>query len=176
MTEEERESVLVGGIAWETGYAGFSRGKLTDNERDSPGLGYTIAYHGGHKGEATVFIYTKGQRDIPDGPISETVMGEFNQATHEIIQFGQLGDKRLELVSRYGTGSPDRGKEFLCAEFILTDGLGSRRTFLYVTGCAKNFVKIRITLHTNDAADPTARNFVDIVASRLWRRGAIGVS
>jgi hypothetical protein len=105
--------------------------------------------------------------------MSEPVMAEFNRATHELIWLGQKSDKKTELVSRYGTGSPDRGKEFLCAEFILTDGLGSRRTFLYLTGCAKNFVKIRVTLRTNDAADPTAREFVDVVASRLWRRGAI---
>ncbi len=172
MASGKGESILVGSIAWETEYAGFSRGKLTDNEQANPGLGQTIAYHGGGKGEATVFVYTMGRHDIPDGPMSEPVMAEFNRATHELIWLGQKNDKKTELVSRYGTGSPDRGMEFLCAEFILTDGLGSRRTFLYLTGCAKNFVKIRVTLRTNDAADPTAREFVDVVASRLWRRGA----
>jgi len=112
----------------------------------------------------------QGQCDIPDGPISETVMAEFNQATREILSFGQSAGRTIELVSRYGTGSPERGKELLCAEFILSDDSGSRRTFVYLTGAAGNFVKIRVTLRTNDATDPTARNFADAVASRLSRK------
>jgi hypothetical protein len=113
-------------------------------------------------------VYSRRRRDIPDGPISETVKAEFNQATSEVFLFGQLTGGRFPLVSRYWTMSAKHGKEFLCAEFILSDDFGSRRTFLYVTGAAGNFVKIRVTLRTNDATDPTARNFVDAVAARLW--------
>jgi hypothetical protein len=134
-------------------------------------LGYTVAYHGGDKGEATVFVYTKGKQGIPDGPTSEVVMAEFNEATRGITSLGQAGSRRTRLLSRYGTGSPYRGKEFLCAEFILTEGARSRRTFLYLTGYSNRFLKIRITLRTNDATDPTARNFADAVASALWETG-----
>jgi hypothetical protein len=83
---------------------------------------------------------------------------------------GRLPGKKIALVDRYGTGSPERGREFLCYEFVLSDELGSRRTFLYVTGAASRFVKIRVTLRTNDAKDPAARNFADAVAGRLWRK------
>ena len=169
--DENSECILVGGIELHTAYTGFGRGKLTDNERDNPGLGYTIAYHGGDKGEATVFVYTNGEHDIPDGPISAMVIAEFNRTTREIISFRQTGGTRMELVSRYGTGSPDRGEEFLCAEFILTDAQGARRTFVYVTGYAKHFLKIRVTLRTNEATDRTARTFADAVARRLWWKG-----
>ena len=175
MSEQSSESITVEGIAWETAYAGFSRGKLTDHERDNPGFGYAIAYHGGGKGEATVYVYNKRQHDIPDGPNSEMARAEFSQATQEVFLSAQMSGGKMELVSQCGTGSPDRGMEFLCAEFIKTDGLGSRLTFLYLTGYAKNFVKIRVTLRTNDAADPSARDFVDAVASRLWRRATSGV-
>ena len=48
--------------------AGFSRGKVTDNEMAHPGYGVTVAYHGGERGEATVYVYNKGQQDIADGP------------------------------------------------------------------------------------------------------------
>lgn len=34
------------------------------------------------------------------------------------------------------------------------------------------FVKIRVTLRTNDARDPAARNFADAVAKGFWREGA----
>ncbi len=169
--DENGDSILVAGIAMETAYAGFTRGKLTDNELENPGLGYTIAYHGGDQGEATVFVYSLGQHDIPNGPMSEVIVRQLNQATRELIWHSQTVGRTAELVSRYGTRSPDRGAEFLCAEFILTDASGARRTFIYVTGCAKNFVKIRVTLRTNDETDSTARNFADAVAHRLWRRG-----
>jgi len=46
----------------------------------------------------------------------------------------------------------------------------SRRTFLYVTGAANRFVKVRVTLHTNDVRHPAARDFVDAIGSQLWRR------
>jgi hypothetical protein len=97
-------------------------------------------------------------------------MAEFNQATHDVLSVGRPAAGSVELASRYGTGAPERGKEFLCAEFMLRDDLGSRRTFLYVTGAAHKFLKIRVTLRTNDAADPTARNFADAVASSLWKK------
>jgi hypothetical protein len=170
MTDHARtESVAVGGITLEPAYAGFSRGKITDNEGGNPGYGYTVAYQGS-MGEATVYVYSKNEREIPDGPTSQVVMEEFNQATREVLLLGQMTGAKIELVDRYGTGSPERGEEFLCAEFVLSDELGPRRTFLCVTGAANRFVKIRTTLRSNDASDPAARNFVDAVASRLWSK------
>ena len=171
MMDKSGDSILVAGIAMETAYAGFTRGKLTDNELENPGLGYTIDYHGSDQGEATVYIYSLCQRDIPNGPNSEVIVDQLNQASRDLIGYNQTVGRRAELVSRYGTGSPDRGAEFLCAEFILTDDFRAWRTFVYVTGCAKNFVKIRVTLRTNDGTDPTARNFADAFARQLWGRG-----
>jgi hypothetical protein len=167
------QGLYVAGILLDAAYLGFTRGKIIDNELAQPGYGYTIAYHGGPQGEATIYIYDKGYDDIPDGPVSEVVLTEFDQATQEALSLQPAG-RSLELVDRYGTGSPERGREFLCAVFVVRDGLEPRRSYLYLTGANGNFVKIRITLHTNDAADPTARIFADSVATRLWRRsGAI---
>jgi len=171
MTDHARgERISVGGVALDSAYAGFARGKVTENEKTHPGYGYTVAYHS-DMGEATVYVYSKSQSEIPDGPTSPVVMEEFNQATQEILSLRQLTGEEIDLVDRYGTGSPERGREFLCAEFVLSAESGSRRTFLYVTGAANLFVKIRATLHTDDERDPTARNFADAVASQLWRKG-----
>jgi hypothetical protein len=160
----------VGGIALDNTYAGFTLGKITNNEREYPGYGFTVAYNGGHQGEATLYVYNKGQANIGDGPLSSAVLSEFNQATREVLSLGGRADRKIELVARYGTGSPERGKEFLCAEFILSDGFGSRRTFVYITGVGENFLKIRVTLRTNDEANPMARNFADAVAAGLGRK------
>jgi hypothetical protein len=148
--------------------AGFEVGSVIDNELGNPGLGHTIAYHGGALGESAVYVYDRGLIDIPENPMSEIVRHEFAIAIQDVLS-AQTPDKRVTLIERYGTGSPDRGLEFLCAEFILTDEAGERRTLLYVTGAQSRFVKVRITLRTNDATDPTARNFVDALAATLRR-------
>jgi hypothetical protein len=163
-------SILVGGIALDNAYAGFTLGKVTNNESEYPGYGFNVAYNGGQQGEATVYVYNKGQGNIGYGPLSSAVLSEFNQATREVLSLKESADRKIELVSRYGTGSPERGKEFLCAEFILSDGFGSRRTFVYITGVGGNFLKIRVTLRTNDEANPMARDFADAVAAGLrWK-------
>jgi hypothetical protein len=156
---------------FEAEYAGFFRGKITDNETSNPGLGHAIAYHRPGRGAATIYAYNLGRRGIPDGPTSEVVLDEFSRATREVLSFGGLATVgTVELTDRYGTGSPERGREFLCAEFILTDHAGPRRSFLYLTGALGRFVKIRVTLRTNDATDPAARHFADAVARQLWSK------
>jgi hypothetical protein len=82
---------------------------------------------------------------------------------------GYVPSTTVKLVDRYGTGTPERGQEFLCAEFILTEVRDLRRSFLYLTGAGEKFLKIRVTLMTNDATSPEARNFADAVASGLWK-------
>jgi hypothetical protein len=164
------EDLVVEGIRLGTHYAGFVRRKVTDNEGEHPGLGVAVTYHGDDRGESTIFIYDNGLSEIPDGPTSQLVRQEFDRATGDVLTLGeQLPNTRVDIVDRYGTGSPDRGPEFLCAEFILSDPRGPRRTFLYLTGAHGHFVKIRITLRTNDAADPTARDFADAIANQLFR-------
>jgi hypothetical protein len=170
MTDRAKgESISVGGVALEPAYAGFMCRKVTENEKTNPGLGYTVAYER-DLGGATICIYSKNHREIPDGPSSQVAMEEFEQATQEILLVGRLPGKKVELVDRYGTGSPEWGREFLCAEFVLSDEVGSRRTFLYLTGAANQFVKITATLRTDEASNPAAREFADAVASGLWRK------
>jgi hypothetical protein len=66
-------------------------------------------------------------------------------------------------ISRFTTGV-----EFLSAECIIIDDQGPRRTYLYLTGARGHFVKIRVTLTTNDEFDATSRNFVDSVVTHFF--------
>jgi hypothetical protein len=79
MPIESAEDPVVGGIRLGMHYSGFVRGKVTDNESKNPGLGVTVAYHGGDQGESTIFIYDKGLSQIPNGPTSQLVRQEFEQ-------------------------------------------------------------------------------------------------
>ena len=167
---QSAEDPVIGGIRLGMRYSGFVRGKVTDNESKNPGLGVTVAYHGGDQGESTIFIYDRGLSEIPNGATSELLRREFERAKQDVLARGeQIPGGRINIVDQYGTGTRGREPEFLCAEFILSDPNGSRRTFLYLTGANGRFVKIRVMLRTNDAADPTARHFADAVASQLFR-------
>jgi hypothetical protein len=160
------EDIFIAGVKLSMQYAEFTRGTVIDNERENPGLGSTVPYHWADHGESTIYIYNKGLREIPDGPMSHEVRQEFHRATEDVLD---MPGGQAELISQYGTGTPERA-EFLCAESILTDLNGSRRTFLYVTGASNNFVKIRVALKANNAGDLIARKFADAVASELWSR------
>jgi hypothetical protein len=164
------EDIFVGAVKLAKQYTTFTRGNVTNNERENPGFGFTVAYNGGNTGESTIYIYNKGFSEIADGPGSNLVRQEFDQATRDVLAVADhMPGRRVALISRYGTVTPERGQAFLCAEFVLTDVSGSRRTFLYLTGASGNFVKIRVTLRTNDPTDPSARDFADALASQLWR-------
>lgn len=156
----------VNGIELLRIYAGFEQGAITNNETNHTGLGYSVAYHGREKGEATIYIYGKTLTDIPDGPASPPTREEYEQAIAEVAS---IAGRAIELIGTYVTGSPERGMEFLCAEFRLSDTKGTRRTFLYLTAAGGRFVKLRVTLRTDDETDATARNFADAVAIGLWR-------
>jgi hypothetical protein len=85
-------SILVGGIALDTAYAGFTLGKVANNEKEHPGYGYAVTYNGGHQGEATVYVYNKGQQNIADGPLSSAVFAEFNQATRAVLSLRECAE------------------------------------------------------------------------------------
>lgn len=120
------ESISVGGIALDPAYAGFIRGKVIDNEKGNPGDGYTVAYHG-REGDATIYVYSKSQREIPNGPTSKVVVEEFNQATQETNALGQMTGSKIELVGRYGTGKRvPRSRPIAQNEFSTLSGAGWR--------------------------------------------------
>ena len=172
----DRGDIILSGVALANEYAGFHRGQILDFEKDVEGLGFSVAYHGGSRGESTIYIYDKRLSDIPNGPMHQTVLAEFNRTTDEVLALplGKLPPiRQVELVARYGTGAPERGQEFLCAEFIVTKPEGAVRSFLYLTGALGRFIKIRVTLNTNDEADPAARNFADAAARRLWEKPSL---
>jgi hypothetical protein len=128
--------ITVRGIKFPERIATFERvGQVTNNEIGAKGLGFTIAYGRTSLGKATIFVYDKGIPDIPDGPDGLLVLREFNLATEDVFNSPRLlSDRSFELVGRYGTGAPERGREFLCAEFLEHTQKGTARSFLYLTG------------------------------------------
>ena len=120
--------------------------KEIDNEKDSPGAGYTIIYHANNIGEATIYTYDKGLSWLPNDPLDPMIMSEFDQSIREIFKLVSNRNQNIEFVEKYVTGTPERGKEFLCAKFILDEDNKKRSTFLYLSGFNGNFIKIIVYL------------------------------
>jgi hypothetical protein len=149
---------------------GFERGATTNNEPTSSGMGCTIRYYSASSGKATVFVYNKCIMLIPNGPMDPLIRREFDQASRDILRSSQYSHRTFELIEQYATGSPGDGPEFLCSEFLERSSSSTVRTFLYVTGARGSFVKLRVTLTTDDPRDSTARDFADSIATILRSR------
>jgi hypothetical protein len=166
----EQDDVKLFGILFPEMIGPFVRGEVTDYESTSSGLGYSIAYDS-PLGAATVYIYDKNLFDIPEGPTGDLIRDEFDNGTNEVLEAVVTSPSaNIQLIERYGTGEPDTGPEFLCAEFEISDEDRGRRTFLFLTGHKDKFIKLRISLNSNDDSEPTARNFADTFAGLLWSK------
>lgn len=164
----QENDFTIQGIVLQKRYGPFTLENIIDNEKQSPGMGYTIAFAAPKIGKATIFIYNKRINSIPNGPESESVISEFHNAARNIFHITTTLERNtIALIDQYITGTPERGPEFLCATF----GIGHNEkilSYLFITGAKNNFVKLRVTLNTDDIKVPTARYFAKDVALYLW--------
>jgi len=122
-------------------------------------MGHTILYDGREYGQSTVYIYDKLIKNIPNGASSEIIIDEFNNATKDVIMRCQiLQDCTIESLDRFALGPEDK-PNVACAVFTIATQSARRLSFLFLSGCAHKFVKIRATLNTSDSADLTAYDF-----------------
>jgi hypothetical protein len=162
--------LVVRGFLLSPAFAGFVRGEAIDNEAVTPGLGVTVKYHGGPRGEATVFVYDNGRSAIPDGPFSAAVREEYENSIRDVFAWAQsTGNLRAELLGQYVVEASNGAAAFLCAEFMFIRAGQPRRSFVYLTAINGFLLKVRVTVGTADSLDASAYEFVQAVASRNWR-------
>lgn len=147
----------------------FVLGDIVNNEVTQKGSGFTIPYNAPAV-SATVYVYDKGIGPIPDRTTSEIVLVEFKHAIQELVYFiAEYQKNEIKLIDKYGTGSPQTGPEFFCAEFAVKANNLVHRTDLYLTGSRGHFVKIRLS-HPPEATDfSSSRQFADEVARLLFQ-------
>jgi hypothetical protein len=163
----KNESFSLFGIMFPEKIGPFFLGETTNYETTTPGLGYSVVYTA-HFGEVNAYIYDKGIEDIPDGPNGDIILEQFKQEASGIINRPKTEDCSIEFIEQFGTGSPERGAEFLCAVFGVSDNNGNRYSYLYLTGYEGKLVKLRCTIFAKDPKGYTSRNFADDFASILW--------
>jgi len=131
------------GIVLPAKIAGFQRGSVTDNEATSPGLGLTISYAApGIK--ATVFVYDRGIREMPEGADNAVVHAQARQSFQDIGS--AYSDVKVLEALAPGAASC---AHFLRAKVSFIDARNGEpelmHSFLYFGSRKGNFVKVRLT-------------------------------
>jgi hypothetical protein len=134
---------------------GLSRSKVTTY--DLPELGYSVGYT--TKGfTATVYVYNRGLKKIPDGPKSDEAKNEMKRLVEELDLVKQKGVyKSVKELGKEETVSLGKGKGASSAlrrrfEIERKDGLVLSEA--YVTGFKDHFFKIRISHNPDDKEAP----------------------
>ena len=149
----------------------FTRDTAIDNEATNPGLGVTVPYSApGLK--ATVYVYDLGIPTIPEGPTSDITLRLFSRSVEDVHALATHGVyESVHLQEKYGTGSPARGQEFLCAQFEIKQGGRRLDSYVFLTAHSSKFIKIRITVPPDSENNRRARAFADDIAVSLWPLG-----
>jgi hypothetical protein len=117
----------------------------TDNESDSPGLGWSVAYES-FAIQGTVYVYDRGERQETDDVESERVVAEFRSAVADAFSMNPAAELKHQAIFKDSAG---RGR---CLLAIL-DLPGDSMSAVLLTTSNGCFVKARITF------DATEREF-----------------
>jgi hypothetical protein len=117
----------------------------TDNEPDSPGLGWSVAYES-FAIQGTVYVYDRGERQDTDDVESARVVAEFRSAVADAFRVNPAAELKHQAICKDSAG---RGR---CLLAIL-DLPGDSMSAVLMTTSNGCFVKARVTF------DATEREF-----------------
>ena len=92
-----------------------------------------------------IYVYDGGHKDIPDGAESAALCGEFTGLEHMLLQYPDYRNSKLDIEQMALLAPPST--DLLVREAALEFEFKGRpaRSYLWMTGGAGNFVKLRFT-------------------------------
>src|SRR4030067_1744171 len=132
--------------------ANWERVKITDNEKEHPGMGITIGYNCS-AGMATIYIYNYNLSNIGTG-VSVEVKQHFQKVISDIYEAEKIGIYRNVKKGSDGIVSLSTGKKgpyFLKTVISYVSNGEENLSYVYLTGYKNQFIKIRITYKKNIA-------------------------
>ncbi|MCP4702327.1 MAG: hypothetical protein GY862_36525 [Gammaproteobacteria bacterium] len=119
--------------------------KVTDYEKDYPGLGVGISYRG-HGVKADVYLYNDGLKEVPGNIESLVMIRHFEQVIGSIYAAEEKGPYRS--IRKRSGGTVSLGKHLaLFVSFTYIEDDIERISHIYLMGYENHFVKIRFTYH-----------------------------
>lgn len=141
---------------------------VRDFESKKAGLGYGFPY--GKKGAASeIFIYDIGVKNIPSGPKNDIITSHMEKAKQEIYAAQKTGAySGVQLKSTFDVSNAAGKPVFTCAAFSYTrKDIGAADSYLCLTGAAKKFVKVRMTMVQSADSKAAAERFISELAGVL---------
>lgn len=153
--------------------AGLDKVRVTDYEKDYPGLGLSVGYNAPGR-TLTIYLYNMGMNSVPDDVTSPVLRQQFEQAANDIARVAEMGEyqnlRRLnedEIVSI----SSNTGRKALSASFsFFQKNAGKDRlSKLYLMGYKNHFLKIPYTYDKDmqSEGEETFRKFLNELAKML---------
>jgi hypothetical protein len=131
----------------------LEKGQVTDFEKDHPGLGVSVGYHGPGI-TVTLYIYTMGLEAVPEDLKSSTIRNHFNQVCADVMRAGERGlYANVSKISedQVTWGDPSKTKS-LHAWFTYLQNGRDRLSHLYLMGFKNHFFKVRFTYDKSEGA------------------------
>ncbi|MBA4419133.1 MAG: hypothetical protein C0392_14685 [Syntrophus sp. (in: bacteria)] len=142
--------------------------KVTDFEKEYPGLGVGISYRADtFKGD--VYIYNLSMGQVPAGIAAPVITGQFEQAMGDVYTLEKRGSYK-DLVVQIKQETVQVGNfPFLHSMMTYTQDDIKRVSHLYLTGYKGQFLKVRITYFSTDAAkgEKTLAAFINMIGNNL---------
>lgn len=144
-----------------------------DYERQAPGYGYSCSYFipDAYSRTMTMYIYDRGQDDIPAGIENDIARTEFKRSTFEAFSNPALYDDVV--MTEDGVCGYDVCPKFLFAAATFTDldRFEPRASIVAITTWRGKFIKVRITRSPSGDAVKNMTQVIDEWSEYLWAIG-----
>jgi hypothetical protein len=142
--------------------------KVTDYEKEYPGLGVGVSYRA-DTFKADVYMYDARLGPIPAGITEPIITKQFEQAMGDVYTLEKRGSYK-DLVVQIQKETAQVGRfPFLHSMMMYTQDNIKRVSHLYLTGYKGQFIKVRITYFSSDAVkgEKTLAAFLNIIGNNL---------
>ncbi len=153
------------GFVFPDHFAEMDKGKVTDYEKDHPGLGVSASYDAPGI-TLTIYLYDMGMKSISSDLNSAVFTEHFEQVVGEVIQAENRGVyssvMRLSEAEVF-LSSTQTGPRALAASFSYVQNGRERLSKLYLTGYKDHFLKVRFTYDkiVQIKGEKTLKQFLD---------------
>ncbi len=151
------------GLVFPDRLAGMEKWRVTDFEKEQPGLGVSIGYTGPGI-TLTLYVYNLGLKSIPSDPKDKILTDQFAAGVQDIYRAGEAGayTNLTRLYEKEISLTPaENSPKALLAEFSLLKRAKEGRSILILMGYKDHFVKIRYTY------DKTLERMAGMVLQKL---------
>ncbi|MBN1673306.1 MAG: hypothetical protein JXR37_19830 [Kiritimatiellae bacterium] len=135
------------GLVFPLELGGLSQSGVVEYEKEQPGLGISVGYHGAVL-TATLYLYTMGEKRIADGVGSDPVKTHFSHVVQDVFRAQERGyyeDVIKLFEGNTALGSAADGPDLLCASLMLKLRNQDRLSRVCLMGYKNHFFKIRFT-------------------------------